>query len=64
VTHRERSTPRERDRPRYPSNTKLLGPQDRTGYFGEDKTVVCARESNIIQYDALYVLYISSMSKL
>jgi len=40
VAHRERFTPGERDRPRYPSNRKLRGPQNRTGRFGEDKSVI------------------------
>ena len=39
MTHRESFTPGERDRPWHPSNTKLLGPQDRTGGFGEDRYV-------------------------
>jgi hypothetical protein len=51
LAHRERFTSGERDRPRYPSNRKLRGPRDRTGGFGEDKSVV----SNIIQYDVPYV---------
>ena len=40
MAHRERFTPGERDRPRYPSNRKLRGPQNRTGSFGEDKSVI------------------------